>query len=835
MKDIGIKNSKWARIFSELAMILPCSLLSIIAVFADSGIVSPPDAWIMKMTGTEDLLLSLFSVQASIATVGIAIVSIITGVTSESYLGISFSEYVTSIKPVILKHKFLLIASLVLIVANYIATSFLLVNLCVAILVVSVAIAIRLVADVYIIFRGTTNLRSDIRDHVINNYDTRRIADIKNELVNAIEVDSTLTIEYTCSVLKDIFALEVEKHDRGNKTIDVIEMAMAEAFAKIAKQHNSFRTNNMMKFVYDIYCIANKHDGYVQPLRLWDQIYRDFYSGLSDLSDEQIKDDYYYYLMHGELYKNIVAQAHEKPDYSFLKYYSCWAYNALLSNKSNRDKDIQKRIKKDLYELTTSQLLYDSQDISPDEQSIRIQELCFLLKIAIDAQDTQLIEDEFFDYFKYPNRKEALNLALVIILIYLYYLAARETLKSGKDIQDYAKKLLRRNREFISYFYYELDILAIAKEHKAFIDSLIHHWEQFDEGTAKHVIIVDAIDDFFMFTICAQSWNKDKLSQMLNVVEPNGMFPIYQRYFAKESKERTSMLFDDFCKLFAEGEHTHGSHSERLEVLEDVFNERYHQEIIQKGSESTLSEADMNTYAERLCQNGSEFIKNNLLQFPVRITDEEQPLLQNNDCVLLYAQLPNSMIREQRVYSALSNHIEAGIMGAFLNCILGNVEFKEVESSEKTKQKCLIDMVNALSISPTIAIGHRDTFWGEEDERMLQKFTESMEHIKFSGGYNSFFIIDGRKVEFIIHNIRVEYSDVPEDTILKKCELRDDGKYFYNITNDIYIPFEKHEVVQYVQNTEKIIKVLADITYRLPNGKIGAGIKIVPNRQNEKK
>ena len=131
-----------------------------------------------------------------------------------------------------------------------------LVNLCIAILAVSVVIAILLVADVYIIFRGTINMRADIRDYVINNYDVRRITDIKNELINAIEVDSTLTIEYICSVIKDIFEIEVRKQKRDNETIDMIEKVISEAFAKIVKQHNSYRTNNMMKLVYNVYCIA---------------------------------------------------------------------------------------------------------------------------------------------------------------------------------------------------------------------------------------------------------------------------------------------------------------------------------------------------------------------------------------------------------------------------------------------------------------------------------------------------------------------------------------------------------------------------------------------------
>lgn len=63
------------------------------------------------------------------------------------------------------------------------------------------------------------------------------------------------------------------------------------------------------------------------------------------------------------------------------------------------------------------------------------------------------------------------------------------------------------------------------------------------------------------------------------------------------------------------------------------------------------------------------------------------------------------MIREQREYSTLSNHIEAAIMRAFLSRILSNVEIREVASSDNTKQQCLVDTVEALSI-PSI-----DRYW----------------------------------------------------------------------------------------------------------------------------
>ena len=100
-----------------------------------------------------------------------------------------------------------------------------------------------------------------------------------------------------------------------------------------------------------------------------------------------------------------------------------------------------------------------------------------------------------------------------------------------------------------------------------------------------------------------------------------------------------------------------------------------------------------------------------------------------------------------------------------------------------------------------------------------------------------FVILDGRKIEFSVSNIKVNYEAVPPEEILKHCKRDQDGNLCYNITNDIFIPFAENEVIEYVQNTQKIITVDVDIAYRITGEKIGAGFQIVPRQRksNENK
>lgn len=811
----------------EIVASVLCGLILLLAMLVDSAVFSTPQCLLIKISPLEDYLFTLFSVQASVATLGIAIVSIITGVTSESYLGISVTEFITSINPAFLTHKRLLIASLLLVVMNYIAISFMWINMCIAILIISVVIDICLVSDVYIIFKGAKKLREDISSFLVEHYDSRRISQLRDELMSAVEANNTLIIEPTLSVLKSIFENETRKRMPQSPVVDQIVNVVSETFKKSVKQHNPILVRKMLTYVHDLYVIANDDVENICVLSLWESISESYYRGLSYLTDDQILEEFDYYFMHEELYKNYFAQDLKKTDCYCLQHFSANAYRALLSPKTNRDAAIRKRIKGALYNLTIYQLLYSDSELTQQEKTIRINELCYLIKAAIDFRDFELIEKFFFESYESNEKDENLNFALVIILIYLYYLAARETISSGKEIQDFAREVLRRNRETLSYFFFNLDIVKFAENHKEHIDDMLWPWGQSDSEDYQPSMIYSAIDDFFIFTVCAEGWDKERLSRMIDVVAPTELYTVYTRFLSETFRDNITALFSEYCKLFAEGESVDDSFHDKLLIMEEVLNEKYHDQVIRKGNDSNLSEDNQREYAEGLSKAIKSFLQKTFSRF--RINENKPnipPLIWEKGCVLLNMQLSNSLINNKHMRH-LSDHIVQEIMYIFLNRIRKYVDYQEVESDSRTIQKQLIGMVERTKISPTLAIGHKDAFWREEDPKLLNRYVERLEHIKFPGGHNNYYIIDGRKVEFCINNIRVSYSNVSVDSILEDCQKREDGKYYYSVSNGIYIPFEETEIVQYIQNTEKVITVTADIAYRIFDEKIGAGIRIV--------
>lgn len=71
-----------------------------------------------------DLFVNLFTVQATIAALSISIIAIITGFQTESVYGVTVTNYVTTLKPVLFKHKVLMIIDLIVTGINYVMVSF---------------------------------------------------------------------------------------------------------------------------------------------------------------------------------------------------------------------------------------------------------------------------------------------------------------------------------------------------------------------------------------------------------------------------------------------------------------------------------------------------------------------------------------------------------------------------------------------------------------------------------------------------------------------------------------------------------------------------------------
>ena len=136
----------------------------------------------------QDFAMVILQIQATVDTLTIAIIALISGSVSDSNMGIVFSDYYLNIRPLVFKQKRIIVGSLILLAINI---GFYIVNwYCMVLWVFAVTIVLILMSinEIYVVFVGKGLAEREIKDYV--NYvlskkcDYRRKYGICTELVN---------------------------------------------------------------------------------------------------------------------------------------------------------------------------------------------------------------------------------------------------------------------------------------------------------------------------------------------------------------------------------------------------------------------------------------------------------------------------------------------------------------------------------------------------------------------------------------------------------------------------------------------------------------------------
>lgn len=150
-------------------------LTEILAVFVILGCVVLGLWWqlysnsILEKISTninQDFAMVILQIQATVDTLTISIIALISGSVSDSNMGIVFSDYYLNIRPSIFKQKRIIVSSLILLAVNigfYIANWYCMVLWVFAVTVVLILMSIN---EVYLIFNGKRLAESETKDYI---------------------------------------------------------------------------------------------------------------------------------------------------------------------------------------------------------------------------------------------------------------------------------------------------------------------------------------------------------------------------------------------------------------------------------------------------------------------------------------------------------------------------------------------------------------------------------------------------------------------------------------------------------------------------------------------
>lgn len=817
-------------IYEFITIVLFCAFL-ILSVLVTFNVITLPEKLILTYPDNEDLFINLFTIQATVSTLSIAVVALITGFFSENIYGISVIGYITSIRPWAFKHKNLILFDLIIIAVNYYLVSMKYYNISIVIFIMSIAISCILVKDISVIFKGKNNLNNEIHDYILANY-KKYIPQLHKEILTNAESGNITLLYSDLDLLVDIFDAEITKANELTETVKNLENILGNLF-KDFYIRNSTETNiKILSCIYRFYEIANKDENNIIPLDIWYNTYHEYFNALDKFNYNQLTDHpkFNFELYRAQLIKNRVIEANEegnliqKNGYG-LEYYSYYIYDSVLNNSDRKLTNEQiDYLKKRIYGNIYSDLFFRfDREQFKNEKYLLLTEFCYLIRLFIEKGESDFLNTQYFSELKCGNNRSCFSVSFVISMIYIYYVTQRESLYNGKEEKLNACEVLKKSRGIFKDLIYYIDLKWIMENHYKFLKNLLNSWERFENGKAKTLIMEPTIVDFIIFFSLEKYLQEKEIYDILKLITNKSYILLYSRYFDNDASNIKD-VFEKFTKeMFGIDDDNHTE--SKTQLLKSALSKICKEESISQGIENkiTKSSLQMLSYNLRMRANSisDEILKPFMKSEKPSDTDVRKKVCIFND------QLSNYSINDSRYLDYFESLFPSVILNTLLRYIRPSLIVKKVKFDNKSKQRKLIALNEEYSKGSNVYIGNRDTFYDEDDPELLMKYTSKMTHYSVTDGYNKLFLIDSNLIYFDINNIEIEYLSFDESNVDNMADVKHNGdEILYNISNGLYVPFDKKELIDHLNRTRQTIRIVADIEYKLLDNTVGSGIEI---------
>jgi hypothetical protein len=195
--------------------------------------------------------------------------------------------------------------------------------------------------------------------------------------------------------------------------------------------------------------------------------------------------------------------------------------------------------------------------------------------------------------------------------------------------------------------------------------------------------------------------------------------------------------------------------------------------------------------------------------------------------IKLYAINTIAPLSDDHSNQYIRDAIHRNMLSAYLQIIKDNLLTDHIRKADRKVQQTIIESISSASINPAIMIGGNDIFWMEKDKNQLRDYLERHGITTIRDLYcrDEYFFIDPSQTRVDFCRFNVVIRDLTFSEIMNSCEMDEEGKILYNVTNDIYLPFEKEEIVDHMHRTRKMIEIYADLLNN--TGEITAGLHFV--------
>ncbi len=778
---------------------------------------------------------NLFSIQASTSTLCITLIALLSHIFGKEYYGKNVAKYVMDEKPKLLKLKVIIILEVALLLVSYVFLSMLLLNLLISLFVISIVLNIYMIMSIYQVV-VSSSIQEEIKNslllklkHIDYTKSKNQRFILENTLLLIANLQSMDIINKSdvwldnATQLIEVIRRVSNPSNKSNNYLNEVQKDVLLVISYTFKNGNADQVFKVYELMYVMYkqcnefneIIANNNDKI--NLTLFDDIYYEFGKSLSRFNWKEIFSKDTLINLTLELFRNInYSQNENRPQNAYLLYsYIAHCYMSIfVNNKNNANAPLM--AKNTLYFVVKHLIREEKKNpYSGIKLSVLNRNIVSYFRLLICEHDKENLEatyvNDYCDYFNQNSTHETKT--LFCILIYLYYLSECEELASDTD-KDFAKHFLANNKNKICDKMYDDNTILLNTEYIESIYSIISNWELMKPNEAKRVIMGFVIDKFFVYYLLEKNYISNTKEILKNIIREN-YSGFYEIYFGSSNLKRTQQEYFRFLQLFYDDKLTWDDCCLRINDFKEIFIALYKEHEIHYNNmvDSSHFTIGVKHIAERI------FANNNLFNAC------ETAKKNKSFSIDIFEVIDNSFINSNlSIIQYFENDLRITYIDKLLDCFVNNIKINTVQKNQLDILGTLYDEANNNNVNIDTIIGFRKHL----RDKNIKKFMLSQEKcviIKSPKHQNYNIFVDSKKMFFDVKECNVSIAPLTDDEILSHVK-KDNDKYLAHITNSIYLPFGKEEVLDYFKKTKSKVVLDMKIEYGVTEDIVGIGVKI---------
>ena len=816
--------------------------------------------------------LTILQIQATIGTLIFTIIALITGNISDSYMGVSISDFYLNIKPWKLTQKVLIIVSLGLCLTGVIFHSLGLYNIVFYLFIATLIAILISILEIYSAFKGRNKQNHEIEAYV--NY----------MLESDIKYEKKLNI-YQNFVLDWENVVNSQNRQNYDKFLEIFEKCMSELWAYrtdesllsieqqcysmsyclLGSEKKSLKENGI-EFIQEIYdilwnviynCIKEKKpllNQYKCEFPFFTEICSELIQSIDEMNVEDVEKRLKFdnladsvlrisiwlrYDKEKEVYNKEEKTRFKRYKYnyqseiselnSFAKYIGYY-----LEKQNNKNNIINQHVWANVLNRWSIFSTYNiPEERAEDFLMAKVNTyFCYCYGMLVNRQENIVKMGLYLTGMRNTVRLDNKYQALLYLVVhcYIYYLAVRESddcvpagiRQSALNVWD--DKAVKRAF---------LDYLNMLSENSEWLDldildqmyGIVNRFELFPQyESSKSMIIEPVTSDFYLFLILFMSHEFFLPGLLERNIDDMRAF----RYVSDGNEDKTKKMFGKLFRMIFIGNKSEEQIDKEVGLmyddLEKMVKKKQKERYIRLAREAQEN-YELKINEEEICKKiRDDTIKNINEKFaPILVErDEKNEIIDVN---LLNLTDYTSSVGTKNNTNGYYSHMD----GMFL---LGIASFLNRKQVVELKQR-FDDFADDIEFVNYLEANNLHLLLGSQYILKNRDYRVSAEYKKLLKDYETIYtavLRDGialrrNSIQVCLHNINVSIHSpsIQEENVEYDKET---GKYNYPILNGLPIDFEEDELREFLYNNRKVINVTAKISIQVnekPCGTIFTG------------